>query len=78
MSRGPCLSGRRGRLALIAASLLLASCARVKPHQRGRLAKPDMELTGEADLEAGAEHTLEYREGSAGGFGGGGGGCGCN
>jgi hypothetical protein len=30
---------------------------------------------GEKDLE---QHAFQYREGSAGGFGGGGGGCGCN
>jgi hypothetical protein len=57
---------------------LLGGCARVQPYQRGRLAQPDMQLTPDPDLDAGPEHALEYREGSAGGIGGGGGGCGCN
>jgi MYXO-CTERM domain-containing protein len=59
-------------------TLLLGGCARVQPYQRGRLAQPDMQLTPDPDLDAGPEHALEYREGSAGGIGGGGGGCGCN
>lgn len=58
--------------------LLLMGCARVQPHERGRLARPDMKLAPDADLSAGSEHALDYREGSAGGLGGGGGGCGCN
>lgn len=69
---------RRRGAALIVLLSLGAACARVQPHQRGRLAQPDMQLGGDADLEAGPEHALEYREGSAGGLGGGGGGCGCN
>lgn len=67
---------RRRRLALALA--LTAGCARVQPHERGRLAQPDMQLAPDPDLTAGPEHALEYREGSAGGLGGGGGGCGCN
>ncbi len=56
----------------------LAACAPIQPYQRGRLARPDMQLDGNADLLAGQEHATDYREGSAGGFGGSGGGCGCN
>jgi hypothetical protein len=63
---------------LLALLLLLGGCTRVEPYQRGRLAQPDMRLTPDPDLDAGPEHALEYREGSAGGLGGGGGGCGCN
>ncbi|MCB9749177.1 MAG: DUF4266 domain-containing protein [Myxococcales bacterium] len=63
---------------MVTASVALTGCARVKPHERGRLAQPDMAQTGAGELEAGPEHALEYREGSAGGYGGGGGGCGCN
>lgn len=66
---------RRWLLALLGA---LVGCARVQPHERGRLAKPDMQLTPDPDLTAGPEHALEYREGAVGGFSGGGGGCGCN
>ena len=57
---------------------LRSGCARVQPHERGRLAKPDMQLAPDPDLAAGSEHALEYREGAVGGLGGGGGGCGCN
>ncbi|MEZ4427846.1 MAG: DUF4266 domain-containing protein [Nannocystaceae bacterium] len=71
-------AGWRRLLALVAAALVVPSCARVRPHERGRLASPDMELTGDPELEAGPEHAVDYREGSAGGWGGGGGGCGCN
>jgi hypothetical protein len=69
---------RRRRLAGLAALGLLAGCARVQPHERGRLAQPDMQLAPDPDLTAGPEHALDYREGAAGGGGGGGGGCGCN
>lgn len=70
------LCRRRGALLVLLS--FGAACARVQPHQRGRLAQPDMQLGGDPDLNAGPEHALEYREGSAGGLGGGGGGCGCN
>jgi len=63
---------------LLAFGLFSGACVRVKPWQRGVLAKPCMSITpdpGEAQLE---EHFFSYREGSAGGYGGTGGGCGCN
>ena len=69
---------RRRRLAGLLGLALTAGCARVQPHERGRLAQPDMKLAPDPDLTAGPEHALDYREGSAGGLGGGGGGCGCN
>lgn len=69
---------RRRRVAGALVLGLTAGCARVQPHERGRLAQPDMKLVPDPDLTAGPEHALEYREGSAGGLGGGGGGCGCN
>ena len=76
---GLLLLGRRRRLALgVAALLLTPGCKRVAPHERGRLAQPDMQIAPDPDLTAGPEHALDYREGSAGGLGGGGGGCGCN
>jgi len=56
----------------------LLGCVRVQPWERERLAQPDMQMSLDADLSAGAEHAVEYREGSAGAFGGAGGGCGCN
>lgn len=69
---------RRRAAALLGVLSLGAGCARVQPYERGRLAQPDMQLNGDGDLNAGPEHALDYREGSAGGLGGGGGGCGCN
>ncbi|MFZ6184402.1 DUF4266 domain-containing protein [Nannocystis pusilla] len=73
------LTRRRRRAAALLGVLSLGTgCARVQPYERGRLAQPDMQLGGDADLSAGPEHALDYREGSAGGLGGGGGGCGCN
>ena len=56
----------------------LGGCVMVKPWQRELLAHRSMiigENSGELQLE---QHTFQYREGAAGGFGGGGGGCGCN
>lgn len=63
-------------LALVAISAV--GCARVKPYERGRLAKSDMRWDGDAELLGGQHHATDYREGSNGGYGGGGGGCGCN
>jgi hypothetical protein len=57
---------------------LVAGCARVAPYERGTLARSDMALEGHADLTAGEEHGLAYREGSSGGGEAKGGGCGCN
>lgn len=64
---------------MIAASLLSATgCATVAPYERERLAKPDMDMSRNADAKAGEEHATAYREGSSGGMGSSGGGCGCN
>jgi hypothetical protein len=68
----------RARAALVVLLVFVGGCARVQPHQRGRLAGSDMQLELDAELCAGRTHAVEYREGSAGGLGGGGGGCGCN
>jgi hypothetical protein len=66
------------RRSLVLVLVLSAGCVTVQPYERGRLAKPDMALEAGAEVRAGQEHATDYREGSAGGFGGGGGGCGCN
>lgn len=67
------------RLLLATLTLVCASsCARVAPYERGTLARKDMELGENADLAAGEEHGLAYREGSSGGGDAKGGGCGCN
>lgn len=70
---------RHGRVeGLVVLMLVVCGCARVQPHERGRLASPDMQMELDPELGAGRTHAVEYREGSAGGLGGGGGGCGCN
>lgn len=61
-------------LALIAAS----GCAPVKPWERGKLAKPKMQLDPSPESTQLQQHVFEYREGSSGGYGTVGGGCGCN
>jgi len=60
--------------------IVLAStaCTRVQAHQRGTLARPDMELGAASDLAHGEEHARQYREGATGGGTGKAGGCGCN
>ncbi len=59
-------------------ALALVGCTRVKAHQRGTLARPDMELGASSELGAGEQHARQYREGSIGGGNGKAGGCGCN
>jgi hypothetical protein len=71
-ARGP---GAILLLALLTISLG-AACARVPPHQRGRLAHPTMLLK---DLAGPAEsHVYAIHEGAIGGGTGAEGGCGCN
>jgi hypothetical protein len=68
-------------LAAIAACTL-ASCSeklcRVKPYQRGNLAKNVMSDAPDPLQRAMTEHAYFSREASFGGSGVGGGGCGCN
>ena len=70
-------------LLLLAACLAgLSSCAeqlvRVKPYERGNLAKPVMANDRDPLMKAMTEHAYFTREASFGGGGVGGGGCGCN
>lgn len=55
-----------------------AGCAAVRPWQRGRLAKPKMQIDASPEATILEQHVYEYREGSSGGYGAVGGGCGCN
>jgi hypothetical protein len=55
-----------------------ASCARVRPHQRERLAHPAMQAPVWPALDRADEHTRDVREGSGGATTSAGGGCGCN
>jgi hypothetical protein len=66
--------------ALITTLLVVAAsaCVPVRSWQRGRLARPDMQLGGARDLDAGEAHARAYREGSRGGGAVTAGGCGCN
>jgi hypothetical protein len=66
------------RLVPIAFVLQLASCGGAAAYERGKLAKPKMQLESDPNAAVLEQHVYEYREGSAGGYGGGGGGCGCN
>ena len=67
-----------GSLIFILSSLMLTSCATVKPYQKMYLNQEDMELTSNK-LEVFEENFQTYREGAAGAVGGKvGGGCGCN
>jgi len=55
-----------------------SSLVRVKPYERGNLAKPIMSSERESLLLAMTNHAYFSREASFGGGGVGGGGCGCN
>lgn len=71
----------RGVRPLLLLAVLLSSlggCARVKPWERELLAKPKMALDADPEAAILEQHVYQYREGSAGGYGGSGGGCGCN
>ncbi len=63
-------------------SLALCSCAtelvRVKPYERGNLARPVMAASLDPLQMAMTEHAYFSREATYGGGGVGGGGCGCN
>ncbi len=69
-------------LLILAAAFLLSSCAdslvRVKPYERGNLAKPAMAPVFDPLQTAMTDHAYFSREAGFGGGGVGGGGCGCN
>lgn len=70
------------RAAILIVIPLICACSeslvRVKPYERGVLAKPIMAADPDPILQAMAEHAYFSREASSGGSGVGGGGCGCN
>jgi hypothetical protein len=55
-----------------------AGCGAVAPYERGKLAKPKMQLDPSPEATLLENHVYDYREGSAGASGAVGGGCGCN
>ena len=63
---------------LLVLAAALAGCLRVQPHERERLARPEMILGDRDDLHRGESHARAYREGSSGGSDAQSGGCGCN
>ncbi len=65
-------------LALPALSACSQSLVRVKPYERGNLAKPAMAESLDPLQQAMTEHAYFSREATYGGHGVGGGGCGCN
>lgn len=70
----------RTRLLCLVPALMLCGCANlgVEPWQRDVLAKPEMQLSGDAVEAALDDHIYFSKEASSGGRGFGGGGCGCN
>jgi hypothetical protein len=63
---------------IIFLTLLMSSCASVKPWDREGLADPIM-IIDENPIDTGIkEHFLDYREGSEGATGAQSGGCGCD
>ncbi|MCA9547849.1 MAG: DUF4266 domain-containing protein [Myxococcales bacterium] len=74
----PTLARSLAWLLALAALSSATGCARVKPWERGTLAKRCMRFDADPDDAVLEQHTFAYREGAAGAYGGGGGGCGCN
>lgn len=64
--------------ASIAVKDSLFSPEKVKPWQRGELAKEDMQLVDDGLMNYADEHIYFSKEAATGGKGVGGGGCGCN
>lgn len=62
---------------LVVTGVAAGGCVGVKPYERELLAQPGMSLGPTPDVER-AQHLLESREASMGGYGTSGGGCGCN
>jgi len=53
-------------------------CTSVAPWERGNLAKQEMSLSPNPNLNKFRDHIFTSKEASQGGHGGAGGGCGCN
>jgi hypothetical protein len=67
-----------GAIVIPALGSCSASLVRVKPYERGTLAKPVMAESIDPLQKAMTEHAYFSREATYGGGGVGGGGCGCN
>jgi Domain of unknown function (DUF4266) len=69
---------RRCRGVLFLGVVFLNACAQVAPWQRGDLAKPEMSMQPQPQLQSFRDHIFTAREAAQGGHIGAGGGCGCN
>lgn len=68
-------------LSLLICLAALAGCSVFNPPQpweKGNLAKPEMNMGGDALEERFLQHIYFSKENASGGYGVGGGGCGCN
>jgi Domain of unknown function (DUF4266) len=65
-------------LALVGLNACSEQLVRVKPYERGNLAKPVMADNLDPIQQAMTQHAYFSREAASGGSGLGGGGCGCN
>ena len=62
----------------LVASFITSGCASVEPWQRGNLAKPEMQISGDPVDDLLLEQVFYSKEAASGGIGAAGGGCGCN
>ena len=59
-------------------TVFTSGCSSVEPWERGNLAKPEMQVSGDPVDELLMEQVFYSKEASSGGVGAAGGGCGCN
>ena len=62
----------------LVASFITSGCASVEPWQRGNLAKPEMQISGDPVDDLLLEQVFYSKEAASGGIGAAGGGCGGN
>ena len=58
--------------------LFISGCSSVDPWERGNLAKPEMQISGDPIDDLLLEQVFYSKEAASGGVGAAGGGCGCN
>ncbi len=62
----------------VSITVFTSGCSSVEPWERGNLAKPEMQVSGDPVDELLMEQVFYSKEASSGGVGAAGGGCGCN
>tara|TARA_B100000902_G_C26740215_1_gene635738 strand:- start:25 stop:240 length:216 start_codon:yes stop_codon:yes gene_type:complete len=60
------------------ALFFISGCSSVEPWERGNLAKPEMQISGDPVDDLLLEQVFYSKEAASGGIGAAGGGCGCN